>query len=166
MREFVVAAKRAEEKDVELLDIPFGEKTLYVKRPTSGQTSMFAVNGVERGTLIAAMRLLQTILVTDAKVIAEALQIEEKDLDPKTIGDIYYLRWLIEEDIISSGTIFGGDDNNPKGLIEAIVEEWAGRPTQPSDDSSESPAPTGQRSTGRSRSKRATTSSTSRSTDS
>ncbi len=173
MQEFkVAAAKAANPKDLELLDIPFGERVLYVKRPTPGQLAMFP-NKARRSTVfIAAMDLLEQMLVTDVKLINEALKGEvDDDGNPRpeataeNVGTIYYLERLIEDGVVNDGIIFGGDDDNKQGLVEAIIAEWAGRPTVPSSASSSSRSGSGRPSTGRARGK-GSTSGDSTSTDS
>ena len=76
-----------------------------------------------------------------------------------------HLERLIWERRIDFGDIMGGTEQNPEGLISSIIAEFAGRPTEPSTDSSPSQAPGGRKSTGRAPGK-GSTRSTSPSTDS
>lgn len=152
MQGFKVAAKRAEKKDdeVEVIEIPFGERTLIATLPTPGQAALFysrlvAENNEEEtdnGVINAVFGLLRGVLAE---------------------GDVPYLKGLLADSLITFGTLFGGDEDNEKGLVDAILAEAAGRPTSPSSDSSPSPKSTGRPSTGRSPGK-GSTRSTSRST--
>lgn len=167
MQEFKVAAKNAADpKDVDLIAIPFGERTLYVKEPKPGQSALFALEANERSILYAAMNFLDLILVTDVDIIADALTEEGEEppvVQRDEVGDTYYLRELLAEGRIDGGILWGGDDENKQGLVQVILEHWAGRPTSPSSASSSSRKGTGRPSTGRSRGK-GSTSSPSRST--
>lgn len=162
MQEFRFAAKKATRpKDLELLDVPFGERILYVKRPTPGQIAMWTSHARRTSIFIASMDLLEKIIVTDMKTINEALKgATDDDGNPRpqatkeSIGTILYLEELLDDGIIDADLIFGGDgEENKQGLLDAILAEWAGRPTEPSGDSSTSPNGSGPRSTGRVRGK-------------
>lgn len=150
MQEFKVAAKRATSDEEEVLEIPFGERVLTARRPTVGQLALFydraamppSASEPDNGPVAAVFGLLRGILGD---------------------GDVPYLRGLLSAGAIEFGTLFGGDDENESGLADAILAEWAGRPTEPSSDSSPSPAKTGRPSTGRTPGK-GSTRSTSRST--
>lgn len=161
MQGFKVAAKRAEKKDnneaeaeaeVEVIEIPFGERTLISTVPTPGQAALFYARLVgtndeqetDNGTVNAVFGLLRAVLAA---------------------GDVPYLKELLGDDRISFGTLFGGDDDNEAGLVDSLLKEAAGRPTTPSSDSSPSEKSTGRQSTGRSPGK-GSTRSASRSTDS
>lgn len=152
MQEFQFAAAKAEDPNQDLvIEIPFPTRTLIARPPTPAETSMFNLrsNGLapERdpfnGFIPGLFKLLDDILAE---------------------GDVEYLKQLIAEGKITIGTLFGGDEKNAKGLVNVILAEASGRPTQPSSDSSPSPDSSGPRSTGRAPSKKA--SSTSPSTDS
>lgn len=162
MQEFRFAAKKATQpKDLELLDVPFGERILYVKRPTPGQIAMWTSHARRTTIFIASMDLLEKMIVTDVKVINEALKgVTDDDGNPRpkatkeNIGTIVYLEQLLDDGIINGDIIFGGDgEDHKQGLLDAILAEWAGRPTEPSGDSSTSPNGSGPRSTGRVRGK-------------
>lgn len=152
MQEFKVAAKRATKEEEEVLEIPFGERTLTAKRPTSGQIALFysriaseaTIDEPDNGPVAAVFGLLGGILGE---------------------GDLPYLKKLLGGGAIEFSTLFGGDDDNEMGLADAIIKEWSGRPTEPSTPSGSSPESTGRRSTGRAPGK-GSTRSTSRSTDS
>jgi hypothetical protein len=62
------------------------------------------------------------------------------------------LRALVANGEFPPMLLFGGDELNDEGVVDHIISATAGRPTQPSNDSSPSPKSTGSRSTGRSRS--------------
>lgn len=136
MQEFKVAAKRATSDEEEVLEIPFGERTLLARRPTVGQLALFydraAMNPTsdepDNGPVAAVFGFLRGMLGE---------------------GDVPYLRGLLSSGAIEFSTLFGGNDDNEQGLVDAILAEWAGRPTVPSSDSAPSPEKTGRPSTGR-----------------
>lgn len=139
MQEFKVAAKRAaKEVDdaTEVIEIPFGERTLIATVPTSGQAALFYTrltreNNEEEndnGPVNAVFGLLHSVLAK---------------------GDVPYIKELLGDSRIQFGTLFGGDGDNDAGLVESLLKEAAGRPTEPSTDSSPSQESTGRRSTGR-----------------
>lgn len=152
MKEFNIAAKDAAGEDEEVLEIPFGERTLLAKRPTAGQIALFydraasdpTTDEPDNGPVGAVFNFLRGVLAE---------------------GDVPYLKKLISDGSIDFDLLLGGDDKNDRGLVDAIMEEWAGRPTGPSSDSSPSREATGRRSTGRSPGK-GSTRSASPSTDS
>ena len=75
-------------------------------------------------------------------------------------GDGYdRLRNLVASGEFPPQLLFGGDELNEEGVVDHIISATAGRPTQPSSDSSPSPSTTGKRSTGRSPGKGSTRSS-------
>jgi hypothetical protein len=59
------------------------------------------------------------------------------------------LRKLVADDIVPLDLLFLGDDLNDEGIIDFIIGADAGRPTQPSSGSSDTPSDTGSKSTGR-----------------
>lgn len=149
MREFKVAAKKAAGEATDQIEIPFGERTLIAKLPSPGQVALFydrvstSPNSKEpdSGPVSAVFGFLRGILAD---------------------GDVPYLKSLLQEDRIDFSLLLGGDDEGG-GLVDTIMEEYAGRPTGPSTSSSASPASTGRPSTGRTPGK-GSTRSTSRST--
>ena len=136
MQEFKVAAKRAAGEDEEVIEIPFGERTLISKVPTPGQSALFYARLVseateeerDNGPINAVFGLLRSILAD---------------------GDVPYLKQLLGEGRIEFKTLFGGDEENESGLVEELLRLAAGRPTEPSSDSSTSQKSTGRPSTGR-----------------
>lgn len=152
MREFKVGAQRAtkaEDGEVSVIEIPFGERTLVSKLPTSGQVALFyeRVSSTpnekepDNGPVGAVFGFLRGVLAD---------------------GDVPYLKGLLQNDQIDFELLLGGDDEGG-GLVDSIMEEYAGRPTGPSTSSSASPASSGRPSTGRTPGK-GSTRSTSRST--
>lgn len=152
MQGFKIAAKRAAGKDEEVIEIPFGERTLISRRPKTGQIALFYQRAAsaptddepDNGAIAAVFGLLKGILAE---------------------GDTGYLRGLITDGVIDFGTLLGGDEDNEMGLVDAILAEWAARPTTSSTDSGDSPEKTGRPSTGRTPGK-GSTRSTSKPTDS
>lgn len=60
------------------------------------------------------------------------------------------IRQMLERNQISFDVVWGGDDLNPKGIVDTIIEALSANPTVGRDDSSNSQPDTGTRSTGRS----------------
>lgn len=60
------------------------------------------------------------------------------------------LRELVASGQFPPQLLFGGDELNEEGVVDHIISAVAGRPTQPSSDSSSTPSAGGKRSTGRS----------------
>jgi len=153
MQEFKVASKRAAQEDDEVIEIPFGDRTLISKIPTPGQSALFYARLVspateeerDNGPVNAVFGLLRSILAD---------------------GDVPYLKQLLGEGRIEFSTLFGGDDENPSGLVEELLRQASGRPTEPSSDSSPSQKSTGRPSTGRTPGKGSIRSKASPSTDS
>lgn len=146
MQEFQFAAARAEKPDEALvIEIPFPTRTLISRAPTPAEVSMFNLrsNGLApdkdpyNGFIPSLFKLLDDILAP---------------------GDVEYLKEMLFEGKITIGTLFGGDDANAKGLINVILAEVSGRPTQPSSGSSSSPDSSGPKSTGRAPSRKSTSS--------
>lgn len=68
-------------------------------------------------------------------------------------GDGYArMRELVASGQFPPQLLFGGDELNEEGVVDHIISATAGRPTQPSSDSSRQQSSGGKRSTGRSRS--------------
>lgn len=145
MREFKVAAKKAAGEAKDVLEIPFGERTLIASKPSSGQIALFydrvstnpSTDEPDAGPVSAVFGFLRGVLAD---------------------GDLAYLKNLLQKDLIEFELLLGGDDEGG-GLVDTIMEEFAGRPTGPSTDSSGSPASTGRPSTGRTPGKGSTRSS-------
>ena len=146
MIEFNVAAKAAVEKpgeDEDVVEVPIEDVVYQARRPTAAQVALiYASSGDTYAQTV--MNLAQSIMGLAARK---------------------HLERLIWERRIDFGDIMGGTEQNPEGLISSIIAEFAGRPTEPSTDSSPSQAPGGRRSTGRAPGK-GSTRSTSPSTDS
>lgn len=136
MREFKVAAKEAAGETEEVIEIVFGERTLVSRIPTSGQVALFydrlastsAGDDEDSGAVAAVFGLLRGVLAP---------------------GDVPYLKQLLQDRRIGFDVLLGGDEEG-EGLVDALMAEYAGRPTTPSTDSSASPESTGRKSTGRS----------------
>lgn len=147
MVSFSVAAKRAEPGEEEgVVSVPIDGVDYVARRPTTGQVALLTV-AQRRGDSFgeAVMNMITAMLGTEARV---------------------HIERLIWERRISFEDLMSGTDENPTGLIPAIIEEFSGeRPTPPSTDSSSSQTTGGRKSTGRSPGKGSTRSS-SPSTDS
>lgn len=65
--------------------------------------------------------------------------------------DYVWLLSLLEDGSVDFDFFFGGDQQNPSGLIQELIMEAAGRPTEPSTGSASSPSASGRPSTGRAR---------------
>lgn len=148
MREFVVAAKaEQQEPDEDYIEVKIGDRVLRAYRPTTAQlallTTAMASDGFDQ--MSAIFNAIESFLGADG---------------------LAYIRELITQRAIDIDDLIGGSEQNPDGgILDAIVEEFSARPTQPSTASSSSQRSTGRRSTGRSPGKGSTQSS-SPSTDS
>ena len=148
MIEFKVAALADAQKvgdDEEVLEVPIEDKIYYARRPTAAQTGLLAVGVSDGRTYVGAvLDMVEILLGADG---------------------LAHIKRLMRNRQIELADIFGGTEQNPKGLISEIIAEFAGRPTEPSTDSRSSQPTGGRRSTGRSPGKGSTRSS-SPSTDS
>ncbi|QJD53256.1 tail assembly chaperone [Microbacterium phage Tempo] len=135
MREFQLAAERdQQEKELgeeTVLEFALGEEKFRAKLATPGQSSLVigAFGQNETQAIQAVYKFLRRILLDDG---------------------YRRLTRMVEEDKVSFGVLFGGDDNNDGGIVDWIIEESASRPTRPSTESSSSPTTGGRKSTGRS----------------
>lgn len=141
MKEFIVGAKRSEAKDVELFEFSLGDGKQFdfeMVPPTAGQsTILFSAAGIA-----ALSRAIHGILKNNL------------------VGDGYArIVPMIEDGRVSLGLLFGGDENNRRGIIDTAMAQASGRPTKPSSGSTGSPKGGGKRSTGRSPGKGSTLSS-------
>ncbi|QKO02786.1 tail assembly chaperone [Microbacterium phage Kelcole] len=133
MREFQLAAERdQQEKELgeeTVLEFALGEETFRAKLATPGQSSLVigAFGQNETQAIQAVYKFLRRILLDDG---------------------YRRLTRMVEEDKVSFGVLFGGDDNNDGGIVDWIIEESASRPTRPSTESSSSPTTGGRKSTG------------------
>jgi hypothetical protein len=135
MFEFQVATEQAVKESEndgevveELFEFTIGKQTFAARRPTPGETNiLFSSRGDVEGT-VATWRFLRSVL--------------------KGTG-FRRMQALVEDGTVPPSLLFGGDDLNESGIVDTIVREFAGRPPGSSGDSSESPPPAGQRSTGR-----------------
>lgn len=146
MIEFNVAAKAAAAEigeNEDTINVPIDGVTYVARRPTAAQAAMLYVSS-DATYAEVVMRFVESMLGIKARK---------------------HLERLIWERRIEFDDIMGGTELNPKGLVSAILAEFAGRPTEPSTDSSPSQVPGGRKSTGRSPGK-GSTHSTSPSTDS
>lgn len=136
--EFFAAAKAAEMTDEEdFVMVNLDGEDYKARRPTTAQIALVvATGGKDLGVIF---RVLQSILGNEALDVIEGMVWDRR---------------------IDLPDLFGGSEQNPKGLLGRIVEEFrAGNPTQPSTGSSKSRPTGGQRSTGRSPGKGSTLSS-------
>lgn len=145
MLEFKVAAlaevkEAGDEEDV--VEVPIEDEVYVVRRPTTAQIGLWT-----------------TGMHTTAQIAFEAIEtlLGKKGLD--------HIKRLIRNRQVDMDDLIGGSERNPDGLIGGILEEFAGRPTEPSTASTKSQPSGGRRSTGRSPGKGSTRSS-SPSTDS
>lgn len=150
MIEFKVAALADAQKvgdDEEVLEVPIEDKVYTARRPTSAQTGLLSVaiaSGGNGAYTKALIDMVEIMLGAEGRAhIVRLLANRQIDLDD----------------------LLGGTEQNPKGLISEILEQFSGRPTEPSTDSASSQPTGGRRSTGRSPGKGSTRSS-SPSTDS
>lgn len=144
--EFHVAAKAEAAKpgtDEDVVEVPIDGVTYIARRPTTAQVAL--LNASPDATYAeAVMKMVQALLGEDG---------------------LKHIQRLIWDRRIEFGDLMGGTKSNPKGLVSAIIAEFAGRPTEPSTDSSPSRETGGRKSTGRAPGKGSTRSS-SPSTDS
>lgn len=146
MREFNIAAKRAAGEAKESIAIPFGERTLVASEPSPGQVALFydrvrsdpSEEEPDSGPVGAVFGFLRGVLAD---------------------GDLPYIKQLLQDDRIDFDLLIGGDDEGG-GLVDTIMEEFSGRPTGPSTDSSAQRASSGRPSTGRTPGKGSTSSGT------
>lgn len=142
MLEFEVAAEAQlteEAGEEKLVEFTLGGKVFYSRRPTPGQTNVLFSSRRGDGTKIV-WQIFDKILVRN---------------DPETPfeqrhGEYEDLRQMVFDGVFEPALLFGGDELNGRGILDSIIREFAGYPTQPSEDSSPSPSPTGRKSTGRS----------------
>lgn len=147
MREFAIAADRAEPDPDEAdgrFEIKIGDRKILAKLPSTGQISVLMGSRGLSSNLSAIHRVLRAVL---------------------TAEDYDFLIDLLTEDKISVGFLFGGDDLNESGILDTLVYEAVGRPTQSPSGSGKSQSSAGRRSTGRAPGK-GSTSTTSPPTDS
>lgn len=148
MIEFNVAAEAEEvAEDEDVVEVPIGAKVFQARRPTVAQIALLngALGAKGRQRLEAAYVFIEALMGPDARTEVESLVLDRR---------------------IDFGDLIGGSDRNPDGgLIDMILSEFSGRPTEPSTASSQSRSSGGRKSTGRSPGKGSTRSS-SPSTDS
>jgi hypothetical protein len=97
-------------------------------------------------------QIIMLATAADGATVRELFTASMEFLEGLLLGDGYRrLRKLVASGVITDDLLVGGDDANERGIIDWIVAQVSdGRPTQPSPDSSPSPAPAGRKSTGRS----------------
>lgn len=128
MIEFYAAAKSAELGEGEdVVQVNLDGTNYPAVKPTTAQIAlMVATGGKDMGVIF---RVIESILGV------EALDVIEQ---------------MIWDRRIDLPDLFGGSEQNPKGLLGQIIEEFRGNPTPPSTESSNSRQAGGRRSTGRS----------------
>jgi hypothetical protein len=140
MREFVFSSEQAVKKqdgDDELFEFTIAGQEFHARQPEPGEINvLFASRGAGDNTR-AVWNFLYRVL----------------DGENPERTDYYRLRKLVEDGIMPPALLFGGDELNDEGIVDAIVREFAGRPPKSSSDSSASPSDDGPRSTGRVRGK-------------
>lgn len=151
MLEFEVAteAQLAKEAGEEkLLEVKVGDKMFLARRPTPGQTNILFSSRRGADATILVWQIFAEILVpNDPKTPREQRHAEYADLQK-----------MVFDGIIPPSLLFGGDELNGRGILDGIIREFSGYPTQPSEESSPSPSSGGARSTGRSPGKGSTSS--------
>ncbi|UDL15407.1 tail assembly chaperone [Microbacterium phage Pepe25] len=135
MREFQLAAEHDQEEqelgEDRILEFTLGKQKFRAKLATPGQSSVVigAFGQNETQAIQAVYRFLRRVMLDDG---------------------YKRLQTMVENEEVSFGILFGGDDNNDGGIVDWIIEESASRPTRPSTESSSSPTTGGRKSTGRS----------------
>lgn len=134
MIEFKTAANKAETpEDEDYVEVPIDGEVYHARTPSAGQMALFAAAFADDlpGQAQAIFDMLEAMMGEEATRHIKQL-LKDRSID---MGDLYG----------------GGTELNPDaGLIDSIMEELAGRPTQPSTASSRSQASGGRKSTGRS----------------
>jgi len=136
MKEFHVAAQAAVDDDAgeeKVLEFSVAGQDFVASIPTTGQIALVAGSAVEGelDVIGAVFAFLKAVLHDDG---------------------YRRLRQLVQDGVLPLELVFGGDEENPMGIVDWIVQAGLGdeRPTQRSTDSSSSPRSGGPRSTGRS----------------
>ncbi|QIG59044.1 tail assembly chaperone [Microbacterium phage RubyRalph] len=144
---FEVAAKQQiEEEENEIKGEPWFEFSLL------GQD--FVVP--EKPSTARAAALLAGLADGDAVFFRSTISFLENIIED---GRGRMIRKMLERDEIPFEIIWGGDELNPKGIVDTIIELASANPTDGRGDSSNSQPATGKRSTGRSPGKGSTLSS-------
>lgn len=123
--EFKVAAKAAAGEEEDVVEVPIDDVTYIARRPTPAMFALFQVESRE-DYLGALWHILQGILGKEA---------------------VDHIKTLIWERRIDLDDLVGGSEENEDGLLNMIISEFSGRPTEPSTDSSASPKTGGRKST-------------------
>jgi hypothetical protein len=135
MKEFQVAAQEAvdDTPEEQILEFSVAGQDFVASLPTTGQIALVVASAgrTEAEQLGAVFGFLRGVLQGDGY---------------RRLSD------LLEAGVLPFEVIFGGDDANPDGIVEWIVQAAAGteRPTKRSSGSSSSQRAGGPRSTGRS----------------
>lgn len=133
MIEFKVAAladaQKIGEKE-EVVSVPIDGVEYTARRPTPAQVGLLSVGVSDDRSYVGAVFDMVEILI-----------------GPEGLA---HVKRLIKSRRIDMADLFGGSEQNPKGLVSDIIAEFAGRPTEPSTDSPSSQPTGGRRSTGRS----------------
>lgn len=133
MQEFIAAARKAAE-DQDWVEFSIAGQEFKASVPTTGQTAliMAALGNAEIG---ASERMAEIMAFLDSVLQDDGMK---------------RLRKLMRDGVVPLDMIFGGNEDNDRGIVEFIVSHASDeRPTQPSSSSSSSPESTGRRSTGR-----------------
>lgn len=133
MIDFKIGAKRSEaEEDGDFVEVPLDGEVYEARLPSSGQVALFAAafSGDVPGQAQAVFDMVEAMLGKDALI---------------------HIKSLLKNRIIDMDDLYGGGTelNPERGLIDSIMEEFTGRPTQPSTASSRSQASGGRKSTAR-----------------
>lgn len=149
MLEFATAAQAAVHEETaqgeeQLLEFTVAGEKFAARRPTPGQVNiLFSARAGE------STRILWDIF---RQILVDVPEIDEEGNELPLRGPDSYerLRKLVWEGKITPALLFGGDELNSRGILDGIIAEFAGRPTESSTGSAASPRSTGRKSTGRS----------------
>lgn len=150
MLEFDVASQAQVDEEggeEKLVEFSVAGLKFWAKRPTPGQTNIL-LSSRRRDATGVIWRIFENILVANEP----ETPIEQRH------GEYDDLRQLVFDGAVPVALLFGGDELNGRGILDSIIREFAGYPTQPSEDSSPSPSSGGKKSTGRSPGKGSTAS--------
>lgn len=143
MYEFQIAAEdaaRDPDDAEELFEFTLAGQEFQARIPDVGQISILLSARSTARRIMAVHRLLQKLVLDDGY---------------ERLND------LLMDGKIEFGTLFGGDTLNERGVLDVMIQEAVGRPTQPSSDSGRSQSSAGRKSTGRSPGKGSTRSASS-----
>jgi hypothetical protein len=127
MKEFTVAAKAQADEDAEVeapIEFKIGEEVFRAYRPTAGQ--------------IAVMTSRMDDLSTDMEKLAAIIDFFVGCLDKES-------NRILSRKLMDRDDPFEMEDVND--ILSWLMEQWSGRPTQPSSASARSPRTNGRKST-------------------